>query len=197
MILVSFSNQEHIAQELQSIPFLQVGQFAIARYDNQIGLFRTQKEESMLVKDVMSKNLYCCVASDTAQAAAKTMMAQSVGALPVVADSTNRKLQGIVTDRDLCCSVVAGAKLAETTRIADVMTRNPIVCAAENTLEDCEELMQKHRVRRLPVTDKQGRCIGVVSQADIALHAPAGRVAKMVSEISKPAKRRVVQAGGA
>ena len=151
----------------------------------------------MLVKDVMSKNLYCCVPSDTAQAAAKTMTAQGVGALPIVADSTNRKLQGIVTDRDLCCSVVAGAKLAETTRIADVMTRNPIVCAAENTLEDCEELMQKHRVRRLPVTDKQGRCIGVVSQADIALHAPAGRVAKMVSEISKPAKRRVVQAAGA
>lgn len=35
MILFSFSNYEHIARELRSIPFLQVGQFAIARYDNQ------------------------------------------------------------------------------------------------------------------------------------------------------------------
>ena len=152
----------------------------------------------MLVKDVMSKNLYCCVPSDTAQAVAKTMTAQGVGALPVVTDSTNRKLQGIVTDRDLCCRVVAGAKLSETTRIADVMTRNPIVCAPDNTLEDCEELMQKHQVRRLPVTDKQGRCIGVVAQADIALHGPAGSVAKMVAEISKPATLRSgVQAAGA
>jgi len=152
----------------------------------------------MLVKDVMSKNLYCCAPSDTAQVAAKTMKAQGVGALPVVSDSTNRRLEGIVTDRDLCCSVVAGAKLGETTRIADVMTRNPITCAAENTLDECEELMQKHQVRRLPVTDKQGRCIGVVAQADIALHGPAGAVAKMVAEISKPATLRSgVQAAGA
>jgi ribose-phosphate pyrophosphokinase len=35
MILFSFSNYEHIARELRSLPFLQVGQFAIARYDNQ------------------------------------------------------------------------------------------------------------------------------------------------------------------
>ena len=152
----------------------------------------------MLVKDVMSKDLYCCAPSDTAQAAAKTMKAQGVGALPVVSGSTNRRLEGIVTDRDLCCSVVAGAKLAETTRIADVMTRNPISCAPENTLDECEELMQKHQVRRLPVIDKQGRCIGVVAQADIALHGTAGAVAKMVAEISKPVTvRSGVQAAGA
>jgi CBS domain-containing protein len=100
----------------------------------------------------------------------------------------------VVTDRDLCCGVVAGAKLAETTKIADLMTRNPITCTIENTLEDCEELMQKHQVRRLPVSDDQDRCIGVVSQADIALHGPAGSVAKMVAEISK---RRGLQAVGA
>jgi CBS domain-containing protein len=142
----------------------------------------------MLVKDVMSKNLYCCAPTDTAQAAAKMMKAQGVGALPVVSDSISRKLEGIVTDRDLCCSVIAGTKLAETTKIADVMTRNPVTCAAENTLEDCEDLMQKHQVRRLPVTDKQDRCIGVVAQADLALHGPAAKVAKTLAEISKPAK---------
>jgi CBS domain-containing protein len=144
----------------------------------------------MLVKDVMSKNLYCCAPSDTAQAAAKTMKAHGIGALPVVSDSTNRRLEGIITDRDLCCSVVAGAKLAETTKVVDVMTSNPVTCAAENTLDECEELMQEHQVRRLPVTDKQGRCIGLVAQADIALHGPVARVAKMVAEISKPAKLR-------
>ena len=106
----------------------------------------------MLVKDVMSKNLYCCVPSDTAQEAAKTMRAQGVGALPVVSDSTNRMLEGIVTDRDLCCSIVAGAKLAEMTRIAEVMTRNPITCTAENTLDDCEQLIwpARERSRRPP-----------------------------------------------
>jgi CBS domain-containing protein len=152
----------------------------------------------MLVKDIMSKNLYYCAPSDTAQAAAKRMKAHGIGALPVVSDSSNRRLEGIVTDRDLCCSVVAGAKLAETTKIADVMTSNPVTCAAENTLDDCEELMRKHQVRRLPVTDKQGRCIGLVAQADIALHGPAAKVGKMVAEISKPATlQRGLQAAGA
>ncbi len=142
----------------------------------------------MLVKDVISKNVFFCTPSDTAQAAAKTMEANGVGALPVVSDSANRKLEGIVTDRDLCCGVVARAKLAETTKIAELMTRNPVTCALENTLEDCEELMQKHQIRRLPVIDNESRCIGMVAQADIALHAPAAQVAKTLAEISKPAK---------
>lgn len=142
----------------------------------------------MLVKEVISKNIFFCTPSDTAQEAARTMKAQGVGALPVVSDSVNRKVEGIITDRDLCCGVVATAKLAEGTKVADLMTRNPITCALENTLEDCEEIMQKHQVRRIPVVDKNGRCIGIVAQADIALHAPEAKVAKTIMEISKPPK---------
>lgn len=134
----------------------------------------------------MSKEVFCCAPSDTAQMAAKTMKARGVGALPVVSDSPNGKLEGIVTDRDLCCSVVAGAKLAETTRIADVMTRNPVTCAPENTLDDCERLMQRHQIRRVPVIDRQGRSVGIVTQVDIVLHASAAEIAKTLAEISKP-----------
>jgi CBS domain-containing protein len=144
----------------------------------------------MLVKEIVSKNLHYCVPSDTAQAVAKVMKAQGIGALPVVSDSVERRLEGIVTDRDLCCRVVADAKIAEITKIADVMTRNPLICNPEDTLDDCAELMQKHQVRRLPVTDKQGRCIGMIAQADIALHGSAGKVAKTVAEISRPVKPR-------
>jgi CBS domain-containing protein len=139
----------------------------------------------MLVKNVMSSKLIVCTPSDTAQAAASSMKLHRVGALPVVSDILNLKLEGIVTDRDLCCSVVAEARLAEKTKIADVMTRNPVTCAPENTLEDCEALMQEHQIRRIPVIDSQGRCVGIVAQADIALHAPNGIVAKTLAEISK------------
>ena len=139
----------------------------------------------MLVKDVMSKKVIFCTPSDTAQAAARTMKLHRVGALPVVSDFVNAKLEGIVTDRDLCCSVIAEAKLAEKTKIADVMTRNPVTCAPENTLEDCEALMQDHQIWRIPVVDNQGRCIGIITQADIALHAPEGIIAEILAEISK------------
>ena len=139
----------------------------------------------MLVKEIMSKKVVFCTPSDTAQEAARAMKLSGVGALPVVSNILSARLVGIVTDRDLCCRVVAEAKLAETTRIADVMTSNPTTCTPENSLEDCEALMQKHQVRRIPVIDEQGRCVGIVAQADVALHAPAGIVAKTLAEISK------------
>ena len=139
----------------------------------------------MLVKEIMSSDLVWCTPSDTAQTAAKLMKDRGVGALPVVSDGVSRKLEGIVTDRDLCCAIVAGARLAEVTRIADVMTREPVTCAPENAIEDCEDLMQKYQIRRIPVVDAQGHCVGMVAQADIALHAPEGVVAKTLAEISK------------
>jgi hypothetical protein len=46
--------------------------------------------------------------------------------------------------------------------------------------------MQQNQVRRIPVVDKAGRCVGMVSQADIALCAPAPAVGNMLREISKP-----------
>jgi CBS domain-containing protein len=140
---------------------------------------------AMLVKEVMSKDLAFCIASDTAQAAARTMRLRGVGALPVVSDAEHRTLLGVVTDRDLCCGVIAEAKLAETTKIADVMTCNPVTCAPENTLDDCEKLMQVHQVRRLPVVNAKGECVGMIAQADVVLHAPASKVAKTLAEISK------------
>jgi CBS domain-containing protein len=146
----------------------------------------------MLVKDAMSKKVAFCIPSDTAQAAARIMKDHGVGALPVVSDLVSARLDGIVTDRDLCCSVVAEAKLAETTKVADVMTRNPVTCATENTLEDCENLMQRYQIRRVPVVDNTGRCIGIIVQADIAAYASVAEIAKTLTEISKPLKGRAV-----
>jgi CBS-domain-containing membrane protein len=48
-----------------------------------------------------------------------------------------------------------------------------------------ERGMQKHQIRRIPVVDADGRCIGIVSQADIALKEKPEKVPKTVSEISK------------
>lgn len=148
----------------------------------------------MLVKDTMSKKVVFCTLSDTAQEAARIMKTHGVGALPVVSDFASARLEGIVTDRDLCCSIVAEAKLAETTKIADVMTRNPVTCAPENTLEVCESLMQKHQIRRIPVIDDKGRCVGIVAQADIAAYASVAEIAKTLAEISRPQKGRAAGA---
>jgi CBS domain-containing protein len=144
----------------------------------------------MLVKDLMTSAVVWCTPWDTSQAAASLMKEHGVGAIPVVADTSDPLLEGIVTDRDLCCGVVAAGKNADAVQVADLMTRIPVTCGPEDTLEECEELMQEAQVRRIPVVNNRGRCVGIVAQADITLHAPASQVASTIKEISKPAKPR-------
>ena len=142
----------------------------------------------MFVKDLMTGAVVCCTPWDTVQKAASLMKAYGVGAIAVVADTLDPLLEGIVTDRDLCCGVVAAGKNADAVQVADLMTRIPVTCGPEDTLDKCLELMQENQIRRIPVVNNRGRCIGVVAQADIGLHAPAAQVAKTIKEISKPAK---------
>ena len=145
----------------------------------------------MLAKDLMTSAVVCCTPWDAAQKAASLMKAYGVGAIAVVADTLDPLLEGIVTDRDLCCGVVAAGKNADAVQVADVMSRIPVTCGPEYTLDECLELMQENQIRRIPVVNNRGRCIGIVAQADIALHAPAAQVAKTIKEFSQPAKPRL------
>ncbi len=142
----------------------------------------------MKVKDLMSKHVIFCISSETAQVVAKVMKTHNIGAVPVVSDSKSRRLEGIVTDRDLCCAVLAGGKPSSSVQVGEVMTRKPVSCKPEDSLKHCERLMRKRQVRRVPVVNERGGCIGIVAQADIARHAAPDKVGKMVAAISKPAR---------
>lgn len=144
----------------------------------------------MLVKDLMTTVLVSCTPWDSAARAASLMKAHGIGVVLVVADPSDPLLEGIVTDRDVCCGVVAAGKNADLVQVADLMTPIPVTCGPEDTLEACEELMQEGQVRRIPVVNNRGRCVGIVAQADIALHASAWQVAGTLKEISKPAEPR-------
>jgi CBS domain-containing protein len=115
------------------------------------------------------------------------MCDQNVGSIPVVTDQESRKLVGIITDRDLCCSVIAGALDPKITAIEKFMTLNPVTCRDAENIENCERLMQEHQIRRMPIVDGDGRVIGIVAQADLALKEKPDRVSKTVAEISKTA----------
>jgi CBS domain-containing protein len=137
------------------------------------------------VQDVMSKNPVCCTADQTAQDVAKTLRDQKIGSVPVVADQQSRRLEGVVTDRDLCCTVIADGKDPKSTKVSDSMTRNPVACKAQDSLEDCLKLMQQHKIRRLPIVDDQKRVIGIIAQADVSVAADPEKVQKTLAEISK------------
>jgi CBS domain-containing protein len=73
----------------------------------------------------------------------------------------------------------------KTTTIEKLISLAPFTCRDGENIETCERLMQEHQVRRVPIVDAEDRIIGIVSQADLALHDKADRVSKTVAEISK------------
>jgi len=143
----------------------------------------------MLVRDLMSYPVVSCTPWDTAQVAASSMKEHGVGAIVVVADTSDPLLEGIVTDRDLCCGVVAPGKDPRAVMVADVMSPVPVTCKPEDTVQGCASLMQESQIRRIPVVNDRGRCVGIVAQADVARQYSSEQVAEMVRQISQPPKQ--------
>lgn len=110
---------------------------------------------------------------DVATLAAKIMWEHDCGVVPVV--DGDRHVVGIVTDRDLCiASYTKGRSLAQM-RLGEVM-QAPVYCCGENeTRAAIHAAMRKHQVRRLPVTDDDGRLVGIVSLNDLVLDAAAAQ----------------------
>jgi CBS domain-containing protein len=142
----------------------------------------------MKISEVMSADPFCCLPTDSAQGVARMMRDHNVGSIPVVMDQNSRKLVGVITDRDLCCSVVADGLDPKGTAIEKFMTLNPVTCREGENVENCERLMQEHQIRRMPIVDADDRFIGIVAQADLALKDKPERVSKTVAEVSKSAE---------
>src|SRR5437868_11917964 len=117
----------------------------------------------MKIREVMSPNPVSCLPTDSAQLVARIMCERGIGSIPVVMDQDSRKLVGMITDRDLCCSVIADGLDPKATAIEKFMTLNPITCREGENVESCERLMQEHQVRRIPIVDADDRVIGIVS----------------------------------
>jgi len=140
----------------------------------------------MKVKSIMKKTPFCCRQTDTVQHAAELMKLHDIGSIPVVNDTDERTLIGIVTDRDICLRVIGAGKGRPAVRVGDVMTNAPATCHPDDSVSSCEEIMERQQVRRVPVVDDRGGCVGIVSQADIVLYDSNEQIAHTVAAISKP-----------
>ena len=148
----------------------------------------------MKAREIMTPSPECCSASQSAQEVARVMRDCDCGAVPIV-DDTSRAVIGIVTDRDLAIRVLAEGKAADSP-IRDLMTPTPECCGADDDVRDVENVMVSRQVRRVPIVDASGKCVGIVSQADIARATleddglTEREVAVVVERISEPTPRR-------
>jgi len=140
----------------------------------------------MLASEIMTKNPECCVPTDPVMKAAQLMKTEDVGPIPVVENNDERKLTGIVTDRDLAIKVVAEARDPKTTSVEQVMSEGLVTCRENDDVQSVLELMEDNQLRRIPVVDKKDYLVGIIAQADIATRLggtqAAGEVVQKVSQ---------------
>src|SRR5918999_4971712 len=136
------------------------------------------------VRDAMTEDPRSIGASASVVEAARLMREQHVGSLPITDDE---KLVGMITDRDITTRVVAEAADPKMTSVGDVYSRDLISVEPDKDLEEALQLMARHQVRRLPVVEN-GRLVGIVAQADIALRENEKKTGELVEAISEPSE---------
>jgi CBS domain-containing protein len=134
------------------------------------------------VRDAMTEDPRSIVASASVVEAARLMREEHIGSLPVTDDE---QLVGMVTDRDITTRVVADSADPKLTSVGEVYSRDLISVEPDNDLEEALRLMARHQVRRLPVVEN-GKLVGIVAQADIALGENEKRTGELVEAISEP-----------
>jgi len=118
----------------------------------------------MKVKDMMCTEFKLASPQMTLRQAAQMMRDGDFGYLPV---GHNDRLQGTLTDRDICIRAVAEG-LGPDTPVSRVMSENVIYCYDDNDVKDAGEVMQTRQIRRLVVLSRDKRMVGILSVGDIA-----------------------------
>ena len=106
-------------------------------------------------------------AQETVWQAAERMRQRAVGTLVILNDV--REPVGMLTDRDLTERVLAERRDPIATRVRDVMTRKPSTVAEDASIGSALGLMRSGRFRRLPVVDRDGKLVGLLSLDDILM----------------------------
>ena len=142
----------------------------------------------MKVHEVLTVNPACCYPSSSALTAATIMQQRGIGVLPVVQDPFTPRLVGVITDRDLCLHVVAGGRDPADVGIRECMNDDPICCALEDDVRYALELMEEHRVRRLPVLNAKHEVAGILSLSDLVGKGSIGscEIATALRTINEP-----------
>lgn len=116
-----------------------------------------------LLKD---RKVHSIDAGRTVLEAARFMMEQNIGALPVL---RNGDLAGIFSERDIMNRVVAAGRTPGTTAVSEVMTPNPRSVPLDESVEECLFIMHEFGFRHLCIVEGK-ELKGLVSLRDILMH---------------------------
>lgn len=119
----------------------------------------------MKVKDIMSGPVIRIQDKENVAVAARTLTHYNIGVLPVC--SSDGRLCGVVTDRDIVTRCMAAGKDPDKTAIREIMTGQVLSVAPDTDAGAAAHLMGRQQVRRLPVV-QEGKLCGMLSLGDLA-----------------------------
>lgn len=143
----------------------------------------------MKARDLMkTEHMWTCSTATDVRQVAKMMLEHDIGVLPVL-DEQGR-LEGIVTDRDIALRLVAQGRSLDTP-ISEIMSKPVHTIHPDADAREVEMILERYRIRRLPVVDENNEIQGVISIADLA-HKYHGfmrehRLAEVLDTVSSPA----------
>ena len=133
------------------------------------------------IREAMTANPATVEPDTTVQEAARIMKSEDVGSLPIVEGD---RLVGVVTDRDLAIRILAEGKGADTT-VGEITSKDVVTVDPQQSLEEAARLMAEHQIRRLPVTEEDGKLVGILAQADVAQAGHDSLTGEVVQQISQ------------
>ena len=140
----------------------------------------------MQARDVMASPVITVGKTATVRDVAKILLGNHISAVPVV-DNVG-KVVGIVTESDLMHRAEAGTEhpyswwvhfvagdatvaadyvKSHAAKIEDVMTSDVVTATPETPLHEIATLLEEHQIRRVPIVDKLGNLVGIVSRANL------------------------------
>lgn len=138
----------------------------------------------MQVKDIMTPDPICCEPQTSLIEVAQIMVKYDCGEVPVVENTANKTLVGVITDRDIVCRTL-GKKLDPTAMSVSECMSSPVVSISrESELDECLTLMEEKLIRRIPVTDSNDAVCGIISLADITKYSSDENAGEVLREIS-------------
>ncbi len=140
----------------------------------------------MQVKEVMTADPACCTPNTSLQEVAQMMIGHDCGEIPVIENDRNKRLIGVITDRDIVCRTVAKGLNPLELRVMGCMSTPCVTVTPDMSVEECSRILEVNQIRRVPVVDANGSCCGIVALADIALRAKKNVAAEVVKEVSAP-----------
>lgn len=122
----------------------------------------------MRVREIMCSQVEHGARGMDLASVAMIMWRQDCGIVPILDE--RKRIIGVITDRDICMAAAIGRRPPDAIMVDEVMSATAHAVRPDTDVRTALAMMRDQQVRRLPVTEADGRLCGMLSLSDVVLH---------------------------